>query len=79
MHNQINLAIQILPKTTGIHPYDIVDKAIDVIKESGISYLVCPFETVVEGDYDQIMNLVKKIHEICYKAGADEIDRKSVV
>lgn len=73
MKNQINLAIQVLPRSTSKHPYAIVDEAIEIIKNSGVKFVVCPFETVMEGDYDQLMAIVKRIHEICYASGADEM------
>lgn len=73
MNKQINLAIQILPRSKEIHPYDIVDKAIEVIKKSGVKYMVCPFETVMEGNYDELMKIVEEIHEVCYNAGAEDI------
>lgn len=73
MNQQVNMAIQILPRAKDIHPYDIVDKAIEVIQKSGLKYQVCPFETVVEGDYKVVLDLLGKIHEACYNAGADEI------
>jgi uncharacterized protein (TIGR00106 family) len=73
MNRQINLAIQVLPRSKEIHPYELVDKAIDVIKKSGVKYMVCPFETVMEGDYDRLMKIVEEIHKACYEAGAEEI------
>lgn len=73
MNQQVNMAIQILPRAKDIHPYDIVDKAIEVIQKSGLKYQVCPFETVVEGEYKVVLNLLEEIHEACYNAGADEI------
>lgn len=73
MKNKINVAIQILPTSKTIHPYTIVDSAITIIKESGLKFRVCPFETVVEGYYDEIMGLLKDIHTICYKEGAESI------
>jgi uncharacterized protein (TIGR00106 family) len=73
MNQQINLAIQVLPRAKDIHPYDLVDIAIDVIRKSGVKYLVCPFETVLEGNYDELMKIVKDIHKECYEAGAEEI------
>jgi uncharacterized protein (TIGR00106 family) len=73
MNKQINLAIQVLPRAKNIHPYDLVDKAIEVIKNSGVKYLVCPFETVMEGNYDELMKIVEDIHKACYEAGAEEI------
>lgn len=73
MLNQVNVAFQILPWSKSKHPYEIVDKAIEIIKDSGIRYRVCPFETVMEGQYDEIMDLIKKIQVICLEYGADNI------
>jgi len=67
--NKINAAIQVLPQAPGLHPYHLVDKAIEVIQQSGLKYKVCPFETVVEGNYDEVMDLIKKVHQACYQAG----------
>ena len=74
MNHIVNLAIQVLP--LGIskeEAYRIIDKAIEAIKSSGLTYQVCPFETVIEGPYSQVMALVDSIQEACNKAGAKEI------
>ncbi len=73
MKNQINLAIQVLPRSTTKGTYELVDVAIEVIQNSGLNYRVCPFETVIEGGYDEIMKLVKDIHEAVYASGAEEM------
>lgn len=73
MNQKINLALQILPKSETAHAYDIIDKAIEVIQNSGLPYVVCPFETVVEGTYDEVMKVVKEAQDICFKYGATEI------
>jgi len=65
--------LQILPSSKSIHPYLLVDKAIEVIAASGLRYKVTPFETVMEGSYDEIMNVVKLAQEACYKAGAESL------
>ena len=70
---KINVAIQVLPRSAKIGTYELVDKAIEVIQNSGMKYRVCPFETVVEGYYDQIMALLKEIHEVIYANGAEEM------
>jgi len=72
-NKQVNLAIQVLPKSTEKHPYDIVDKAIEYIQSTGLKYTVCPFETVIEGNYHQIMDIVEKIHDECFASGATEL------
>ncbi len=69
----INAAIQVLPRSKDKHPYEIVDVAIEAIRASGLHYEVCPFETVVEGPYDDVMSLLKTIREKCFAAGAEEL------
>ena len=73
MERNVNIALQVLPKSETKKAYDLVDVAIKVIQESGLKYRVCPFETVIEGPYDKIISLVEKVQEVCYKAGADEM------
>lgn len=73
MKNQINLAIQVLPHSSAKGTYDLVDVAIDLIQKSGLNYRVCPFETVIEGGYDEVMELVKDIHDTVYAHGAEEM------
>ena len=70
---KVNVAIQVLPKSSQFGTYELVDKAIEVIQQSGLKYVVCPFETVVEGRYDEVMNLLKQVHEALYSYGAEEI------
>jgi uncharacterized protein (TIGR00106 family) len=73
MNKIVNIALQVLPSSTTIHPYTLVDKAIEVIAASGLKYKVTPFETVMEGNYEQIMKVVKQAQEACYEAGADSM------
>ncbi len=73
MNKLVNIALQVLPTSKTQHPYDIVDKAIEVIAASGISYQVTPFETVMEGTYEEIMTVIKEAQEACYNAGAESL------
>jgi uncharacterized protein (TIGR00106 family) len=73
MKNKINLALQVLPSSSTVHPYAIVDKAIEVIQQSGLSYKVCPFETVIEGEWDELMAVVKEVHKVCYENGTENM------
>ncbi len=70
---QVNVAVQILPVTDSEKVFPIVDKAIEYIAASGIKYRVTPFETVLEGDLDHILNIIKGAQNACYEAGADEL------
>lgn len=71
MKNKVNVALQVLPRAEGKNTYQLVDKAIKVIQQSGLKFQVCPFETVIEGFYDEVMDLVKKVHEQCYSSGTE--------
>lgn len=73
MNRIINATLQVLPSGGTKHPYEIVDKAIEVIATSGLKYKVCPFETVVEGTYDEIMTVFKRAQQACYDAGAESV------
>lgn len=73
MKQNINLAIQILPKSKNQDAYYLIDKAIEAIQQSGLKYLVCPFETVIEGPYEEVMRVVEQAQQACFKAGAEEL------
>ncbi len=73
MSKIVNIAVQVLPKSTNNDTYQIVDKAIEVIQKSGVKYRVCPFETVMEGEYDELMKIVKQLQQTCFDAGAVEV------
>lgn len=64
MHNYIiNASIQIVPIVTDKHPYEWVDEAISIIQQAGIHYEIGPFATVLEGKYDEVMNVIHKVNE----------------
>ena len=73
MNKTVNIALQVLPTSKTIHPYKLVDKAIEVIANSGLRYKVCPFETVMEGTYEDIMKVINQAQDACYEAGAESM------
>lgn len=60
-NHKINAAIQLLPLSNNIDKYKLIDDAIALIKASGLTHVVCPFETVVEGSYEEVMQLIAQI------------------
>jgi uncharacterized protein YqgV (UPF0045/DUF77 family) len=70
-HN-IALGIQIIPLRTEKHAYDLIDEAISVIQNSGIKHSITPFETVMEGKYDDLMSIAAQAQKAVIDAGADE-------
>ncbi len=59
------LAIQCLPMGIGEKEkiYAIVDRIIQDIDASGLSYQVGPFETVIEGPLDTLLSLAGRLHK----------------
>ena len=68
-----NLSLQILPMVPQDQVYSVVDKVINLIQASGLSYVVGPMETTIEGDLDSLLDLVKKAQQACVEAGANRI------
>lgn len=63
MPYQVNLGLQVIPITDPKDAYSIIDDCIKIIQSSKLAYQVTPFETVIEGGYDEIMMLIKDIYE----------------
>ncbi len=71
--NKLNAAIQLLPLGATQNKYAEVDKAISVIQDSGLRYMVCPFETVVEGTFEEIFKLLEAIKSKTLNQDNEEI------
>lgn len=68
----INASIQIVPIVLDKHPYQWVEDAIGIIQNSGIKYEVTPFATVLEGKYDEVMQVIHQVNEFLYEKGCAE-------
>ena len=69
-----SVAIQVLPKVNDDNEViRIVDEVIAYIKSTGLNYFVGPCETSIEGDYDQLMEIIKECQKVAVKAGAKSV------
>lgn len=69
-----SVAIQVLPNCMNKkETVRIVDQVINYIKSTGVSYFVGPFETTMEGDYDQLMEIVKNCQLIAVEEGCPSV------
>ena len=62
----INASIQVVPLTQVSEALPIVDKAIALIQNSGLKYSVGAFETLIEGEYEPVQNLLRQVEDFCY-------------
>lgn len=70
-----NVSIQVLPQglDSDAEVIAVVDKVIAYIAGTGLNYFVGPTETAVEGDYDQLMEIVKNCQLIATENGCDKV------
>ena len=71
---EASVAIQSLPAAADEEELiRIVDEVIAYIAASGYNYYVGPFETTIEGPYDELMDIVKECQHIAVRAGAPSV------
>lgn len=54
--------------TPGVSRY--VAGCLQILKESGLSHQLTPMGTVIEGDLDELLRVVRTMHEAPFAAGA---------
>ncbi|MGE7218354.1 thiamine-binding protein [Priestia koreensis] len=70
----VNVGFQVLPTVPDhMNSYEVVDKAIEVVQSSGVKYEVGAMETVMEGEMDELLEIVKKAKQACIDAGASQV------
>lgn len=68
---EASVAIQVLPNVVeNEEVVRIVDEVIAYIESKNLKTVVGPFETTIEGDYDELMEIVKQCQIIAVEAGA---------
>ncbi|TEB07589.1 hypothetical protein Psch_01144 [Pelotomaculum schinkii] len=68
-----NVSLQVIPIVPEAEVYPVVDKVIDLIRESGVKYVVGPMETTMEGELDLLLGIVARAQEICLQNGATRV------
>ena len=69
-----SVAIQVLPKVNDDEEViRIVDAVIAYIQSTGLNYFVGPCETSIEGDYDELMEIIKECQKVAVAAGAKSV------
>ncbi|HIH69103.1 MTH1187 family thiamine-binding protein [Methermicoccus shengliensis] len=50
-----------------------VAEAVKLIEQSGLAYELTPMGTVVEGELGQVLELLKRVHEVPFLMGAQRV------
>ncbi len=57
----------VVPLGTGTSVSPQIARVLKIVSESGVSYKANPMGTVLEGDWDKVMSVVKKCHDVVMK------------
>ncbi|MGF1708208.1 thiamine-binding protein [Enterovibrio baiacu] len=67
------VAFQVIPRLKEGNNFEVVDKAIEVVKAADVPYQVGAMETTMKGELNYLLEVVKKAQQACYDAGALEV------
>ena len=55
--------LSIIPLETNAPISRTIARVIEIIRASGLPYQLCPTCTVIEGDWEEVMDVVRRCHE----------------
>ena len=59
-----SIALQVLPLSQGIDRIAIINQVIAYLQAQSVTMVVTPFETVLEGEFDELMRILKETLEV---------------
>ena len=59
-----SIALQVLPLAQGIDRIVVIDQVIAYLQAQEVTMVVTPFETVLEGEFDELMRILKEALEV---------------
>ena len=59
-----SIALQVLPLSQGVDRIAIIDQVIAYLQAQSVTMVVTPFETVLEGEFDEPMRIFKEAIEV---------------
>lgn len=63
----------LIPSVSEEEMYKVVDEVIKHISESGLKYEVGAMSTTIEGEFDEVFELIKKSHRIPFELGIERV------
>ena len=62
-----SIALQVLPLSQGIDRLAIINQVIAYLQAQSVTMVVTPFETVLEGELDELMRILKEALEVAWQ------------
>ena len=70
---EVFVAFQVIPRLRQGNNFEVVDRAIEVVKAAGVPFQVGAMETTMKGDLDHLLEIVKQAQQACLDHGAVEV------
>ncbi len=65
--------LSFLPLVNDNEVNELVDRAISVVINSGLKYEVEPNSTTIEGDLDEVLEVIKQAHIVARDKGSEHV------
>ena len=72
------IEFSIIPIGVGSSLGDQLAEVLKIVEASGLPYKINPMGTVIEGEWDEIMKLIKKCHNTVMKTGERAVTTISI-
>ena len=66
-----SIALQVIPLAQGIDRIAVIDQVIAYLQAQEVTMVVTPFETVLEGEFDELMRILKEALEVAGQKADD--------
>jgi len=68
-HQSMMIEFSVVPLGKGASLSDVIARVLKLVIDSGVRYKANPMGTVIEGEWGQLMDLIKKCHDEAMKDG----------
>ncbi len=72
------LEFSVVPMGKGISISPVIAQVMKIVTESGVSYKINPMGTVLEGEWDTVMGVVKQCHDAVMREAERVITKISI-
>jgi uncharacterized protein YqgV (UPF0045/DUF77 family) len=70
---EVYVAFQVIPRMKNGNNFELVDQAIEVVKNAHVPYQVSAMETTMKGDLNHLLEIIKAAQQKCLDCGAVEV------
>lgn len=70
---EVYVAFQVIPRMKNGNNFELVDQAIEIVKQANVPYQVSAMETTMRGELNHLLDIIKAAQQKCLDNGALEV------